>query len=99
MDKQWCNLLLACIGQALEPHNEVILLCGRLTLKDRITGATISLRKGVARLCVWTRDADAKDENLEVGRALKKALELSSNFVIYYKGHWDKSGQQGRYSL
>jgi len=88
MDKQWLALLMACIGQQLEEQEQ-----------ELICGATISLRRGMARLCVWTKDADNKDANLKIGAALKRALDLPSNFAIYFKGHWDKSAQQGRYSI
>jgi len=88
MDKQWLALLMACIGEQLVEDE-----------RESICGATISLRRGMARLCVWTKDADNKEANLKIGAALKKALDLPSNFAIYFKGHWDKSAQQGRYSI
>jgi len=82
LDKLWLWLMLALIGEVLEPEGS--------PGEDFICGCVVNIRKGVRKLVIWTTDADAEASNLTIGNRLKKTLELTDG-TVGFTGHFTKS--------
>jgi len=75
-DQYWLWAVLACIGEGIEHV-------------DDVTGLVISIRRGGDRLSVWTRDARSEFAVKNMGRSLKRILEIPEQSTIGYSVHSD----------
>ncbi|KAF5269876.1 hypothetical protein FQA39_LY08548 [Lamprigera yunnana] len=76
LDMLWRDTMLCLIGEAFENPNEVC-------------GATVNIRPRGDKIGLWTSNGNNKAAALEIGRTLKKVLELPSDVIIEYQLHID----------
>jgi len=84
LDRMWLWLMLACIGQVLEDDGS-----------EYICGAVVNLRRGQDKLCLWTKDAEARDATIKIGMGFKKVLELPDNFPLAYQAFTSLNKSKG----
>jgi len=75
-DQYWLWAVLACIGEGLENADEV-------------SGLVVSIRRQQDRLALWTRDARSETIVKNVGRSLKRVLEIPEATTVGYAVHSD----------
>ena len=73
-DSSWLYTLLALIGEELD--NE-----------DELCGAVISPRRMSDKLAIWTKNADAQDVVMAIGKKLRQVLELSPGDKLEFFVH------------
>eukprot|EP01112_Ceratiomyxa_fruticulosa_P000952 TRINITY_DN1089_c0_g1_i1.p1 TRINITY_DN1089_c0_g1~~TRINITY_DN1089_c0_g1_i1.p1 ORF type:complete len:243 (+),score=36.65 TRINITY_DN1089_c0_g1_i1:436-1164(+) len=89
-DQYWLWAVLACIGEGIE-------------YADEVTGIVISIRRAQDRLSLWTRDARSEFTVKNMGRSLKRILEIPDQSSIGYAVHSDaiknSKTQKDRYTV
>lgn len=83
LDDMWLNTMLGMIGETFEDNNE-------------ITGAVISVRKGVDRVAMWTRTASSAEEQKRIGKQFKETL--GTNAQISYQAHADAANNKSSFN-
>merc|ERR1711935_498591 len=74
LDTMWLHTMLGMIGETFADNSE-------------ITGAVISVRKGVDRIAMWTRTASSAEEQKRIGAQFKEIMGVSTK--ISYQAHRD----------
>merc|ERR1712150_215098 len=83
LDDFWLHTMLGMIGEDFE-HS------------DEITGAVISIRKGVDRIAVWTRTAPNREKQVAIGQHFKKLLGVTT--TINYQSHGDAANNKSSWN-
>jgi len=78
LDRLWLETVLSMIGEFYGDNG------------DYINGAYLQRRQKEDRIQMWTSDADKKDENENIGKQLKKTLNLTNDSQIHYLKHEDE---------
>eukprot|EP00999_Lentomonas_sp_LEN2_P000504 NODE_1506_length_832_cov_98.148936_g1458_i0.p1 GENE.NODE_1506_length_832_cov_98.148936_g1458_i0~~NODE_1506_length_832_cov_98.148936_g1458_i0.p1 ORF type:complete len:204 (+),score=42.83 NODE_1506_length_832_cov_98.148936_g1458_i0:94-705(+) len=68
LDEYWELLLLAMIGEYLDPEGQ-----------DMICGAVLSRRKAGPRISVWTKQADDEEGLKALGSRIKELLDMTTS--------------------
>jgi len=82
VDKLWLWLMLALIGEVLEPE-------GTNPGEDYVCGCVVNIRRGAKKMAIWTSNADSETPTTTIGHRIKKTLELTD--AIGYTSHFTKS--------
>ncbi|KAI8899424.1 translation initiation factor eIF 4e-like domain-containing protein [Globomyces pollinis-pini] len=80
IDPIWMNIMLALIGEQFD-HS------------DDITGAVISIRKGVDRIAIWTKSYDNPERTIRIGEQFKSFLDTRDR--IGFQAHSDTAVKTG----
>ncbi|PWW76683.1 eukaryotic translation initiation factor 4E [Tuber magnatum] len=87
IDTQWLDLLLATIGETLEPEGV-----------SEVQGVVANIRKGFTRISCWTRTTGTgwgdMDKLLALGRHFKAILRLKNGESLEFAAH-DESASAG----
>jgi len=87
LDKMWCYLLLAAVGEQLEPEDSN-LVCGCVFNVKKVHGKNTREKTEVIRLSLWCRNHEGNEERIkQIGIAMKKGLELEDEEKIEYNSH------------
>jgi len=88
LDKVWLWLMLACIGEVLEPEGS----------DDHVCGCVVNIRRGQNKLALWTAEADSEAATLSIGHKLKKTLEIANQTLGYTK-HFSGKSKANKYNV
>jgi len=87
IDTQWLDVLLATIGETLEPEGV-----------SEVQGVVVNIRKGFIRISCWTRTTGNGRRDMHklmaLGRHFKAALGLNSGENLEFSEH-DESASAG----
>jgi len=88
LDQMWLWTVLAVIGETFDSP-------------DDVCGLVVSVRKAGDRVQVWTKDALNEQACRDIGRSLKRNLEMPDNIIIGYQSHADsmKKASKNRYEV
>eukprot|EP00275_Glaucocystis_incrassata_P000364 EC118935.1.p1 GENE.EC118935.1~~EC118935.1.p1 ORF type:complete len:150 (+),score=8.64 EC118935.1:51-452(+) len=76
LDKYWEDLVLALVGETLDPADEVC-------------GAVVSIRKQVFRIALWHRDATNKPVIMHLTQRMRELLNIAPEMRVDYQQHED----------
>eukprot|EP01026_Neomeris_dumetosa_P032626 TRINITY_DN2593_c0_g1_i10.p2 TRINITY_DN2593_c0_g1~~TRINITY_DN2593_c0_g1_i10.p2 ORF type:complete len:197 (-),score=15.58 TRINITY_DN2593_c0_g1_i10:214-804(-) len=93
LDKWWENVLLALIGEQFEQSNEICGVCCNIR-------RGLEQPKNPDRISLWTKNAQDKNLQTEIGQQFKSLLEIH-NEKISYQSHKERATKRTRdlYSL
>jgi len=57
------------------------------TLGQDVTGLVVNVRHRTSRLCVWTRYGGQDDRQLELGKKIKKIVDVDAENKLFFKLH------------
>lgn len=88
LDQMWLWTVLAVIGETFDSP-------------DDVCGLVVSVRKAGDRVQIWTKDANNEQACRDIGRSLKRNLEMPDNILIGYQSHADsmKKASKNRYEV
>lgn len=88
LDQMWLWTVLAVIGETFDSP-------------DDVCGLVVSVRKAGDRVQIWTKDATNEQACRDIGRSLKRNLEMPDNILIGYQSHADsmKKASKNRYEV
>lgn len=88
LDQMWLWTVLAVIGETFDSP-------------DDVCGLVVSVRKAGDRVQIWTKDATNEQACRDIGRSLKRNLEMPDSIVIGYQSHADsmKKASKNRYEV
>lgn len=92
IEQAWLDVLLLIIGEGFDPHGGQIAggVCG-IRQPKKVPGGDAM----VAKIHIWTKDANANDVNLQIGNALKKVLNAPEGSLAY-SSHDSNTSSKGR---
>jgi len=86
VDKLWLWLMLACIGEVLEPE-------GTNPGEDFICGCVVNIRRGAKKMAIWTSNADSETPTTTIGHRIKKNFGIiRCNWI--YESFYKKQSKQ-----
>lgn len=88
LDQMWLWTVLAVIGETFDSP-------------DDVCGLVVSVRKAGDRVQIWTKDATNEQACRDIGRSLKRNLDMPDNIIIGYQSHADsmKKASKNRYEV
>lgn len=88
LDQMWLWTVLAVIGETFDSP-------------DDVCGLVVSVRKAGDRVQIWTKDATNEQACRDIGRSLKRNLDMPDNILIGYQSHADsmKKASKNRYEV
>jgi len=84
LDTRWLEILFMLMGEHMDKK-----------VAMQITGTEVCVRKKLDRIEVWVGDANDMAGTLEVGRLVKKKLEVGSNKIQFSIHREEKDGVVG----
>ena len=79
VDQLWEDLLLGAIGEYLEAANG--------DSKGCIVGCVLGKRRSAIKIAIWTSRRENAEENMAVGKLIRKELGLDSHTFLEYFPH------------
>eukprot|EP01024_Parvocaulis_polyphysoides_P069639 TRINITY_DN853_c0_g2_i1.p1 TRINITY_DN853_c0_g2~~TRINITY_DN853_c0_g2_i1.p1 ORF type:complete len:236 (-),score=44.32 TRINITY_DN853_c0_g2_i1:1633-2340(-) len=88
LDRWWMNMLMAVVGEQFDHSQEICGLCVHIRRgQDNM--------KNPDRVALWTRNAYAAEEQIAIGKYMKKVLEVTTD-KIGYQSHKERAGKRPR---